>query len=123
MITTKDKYEFNKSIADAIVQDRERLSSLEQHNHCMNKILELKEQLLNQKIEGLQNSICSSVAIEAERRMNGDQNVFNYTNATFVPGRLVMPLNSICPPAMPRYNSWEAPTNTATTTTTTTPTA
>lgn len=106
----KDKYEFNRSIADAIVQDRERLSSLEQHNECMNQILDLKEQLLNQKIEGLQNSICSSVALEAERRMNGDQNLYNYANATFVPGKLVMPLSSICPSAMPQYNSWTAPT-------------
>ena len=33
-----------------------------------------------------------------------------YVNATFVPGKLVMPLSSICPEAMQRYNSWTAPT-------------
>ncbi len=38
-----------------------------------------------------------------------------YCNATFVPGKLVMPLSSICPEAMQRYNSWTAPTATATT--------
>ena len=38
-----------------------------------------------------------------------------YCNATFVPGKLVMPLSSICPEAMQRYNSWTAPTTTATT--------
>lgn len=37
-----------------------------------------------------------------------------YCNATFVPGKLVMPLSSICPEAMPRYNSWTAPTTAAT---------
>lgn len=115
----KDKFEFNKSIADAIVQDRERISSLEQYNCSMKEILALREQIMNQKIETLQNSISSSVALEAERRCNGDQNLYNYANGTFVPGKLVMPLSSICPSAMPQYNSWTAPTTPATTTTTT----
>lgn len=33
-----------------------------------------------------------------------------YVNATFVPGVLKMPLQSICPEAMRRYNTWAAPT-------------
>lgn len=33
-----------------------------------------------------------------------------YVDATFVPGVLKMPLQSICPEAMRRYNSWTAPT-------------
>lgn len=111
----KDKYEFNKSIADAIVQDRERISGLEQYNVSMKEILALREQIMNQKIENLQNSINSSVALEAERRCNGDQNLYNYANATFVPGKLIMPASSICPECMPRYNSYVAPTGTTTT--------
>lgn len=39
-----------------------------------------------------------------------------YVDGTFVPGKLVMPLDSLCPEAMARYNSWTAPTDTATTT-------
>lgn len=42
--------------------------------------------------------------------------VLCYCNSTFVPGKLVMPLSSICPEAMQRYNSWTAPTSTTTTT-------
>lgn len=38
-----------------------------------------------------------------------------YVDGTFVPGKLVMPLDSICPEAMQRYNSWTAPTTEATT--------
>ena len=45
------------------------------------------------------------------------QEVLCYVNATFVPGKLVMPLSSICPEAMQRYNSWTAPTTPAATTT------
>lgn len=40
-----------------------------------------------------------------------------YVDANFVPGKLVMPLDSICPEAMKRYNSWTAPTNLTTQTT------
>ena len=47
-------------------------------------------------------------AIEAERRAGGDQNLFSYVNATFVPGKLVMPKDSICPSCMPEFNSWGA---------------
>ena len=36
-----------------------------------------------------------------------------YVNATFVPGKLVMPLDNICPDAMRRYNTWTAPTTPA----------
>ena len=38
-----------------------------------------------------------------------------YVDGTFVPGKLVMPLSSICPEAMQRYNSWVAPTTEPTT--------
>ena len=36
--------------------------------------------------------------------------VLCYCNSTFVPGKLVMPLENICPEAMQRFNSWVAPT-------------
>ena len=36
-----------------------------------------------------------------------------YVDATFVPGVLKMPLQSICPEAMRRYNTWTAPTEAA----------
>lgn len=39
--------------------------------------------------------------------------LYCYVNATFVPGKLVMPLSSLCPEAMQRYNSWTAPTGEA----------
>lgn len=35
-----------------------------------------------------------------------------YVDGTFVPGKLVMPLDNLCPEAMARYNSWTAPTTT-----------
>lgn len=48
---------------------------------------------------------------------NTKKEILCYCNATFVPGKLVMPLANICPEAMQRYNSWTAPTTPATTAT------
>lgn len=45
---------------------------------------------------------------------NTKKEILCYCNATFVPGKLVMPLSSVCPEAMQRYNSWTAPTTPAT---------
>lgn len=57
-----------------------------------------------------------ALALESERRTAGDNNLMCYVNATFVPGKLVMPADAICPEQMPRYNSWTAPTTETTTT-------
>lgn len=108
--SNKEKYEFNKSIADAIVEDRQRLATLEQYNLSAKEISALKEELMNQKFCNLENKISSGLAIESERRVNGDSNVFNYCKATYVPGQLIMPASSICPECMPAKNSWTAPT-------------
>lgn len=43
----------------------------------------------------------------------------SYVDSTFVPGVLKMPLSSLCPEAMRRYNSWVAPTTDAPDTVTT----
>lgn len=48
---------------------------------------------------------------------NTKKEILCYCNATFVPGKLVMPLANICPEAMQRYNSWTAPTTPAATAT------
>lgn len=106
----KDKFEFNKSIADAIVTDRERISALEQKNVCLAEVMALKEENFNLKLDNLKDKIYAGDALEAERRSVGDQNLYNYVNGKFVPGKLVMPKENICPEVMERYNSWTAPT-------------
>lgn len=62
------------------------------------------------EIDKVKTNLEGAIALEAERRASGDQNLYCYVNATFVPGKLVMPLGSLCPSAMPRYNTWETPT-------------
>lgn len=106
-------YNFRKDIADAIVQDRDRLSRIEGKLSCNEEISALKEKLLYEKIAAVRNEAISAVALESERRVNGDQGLYGYVNATFVPGKLVMPKNRICPEPMDRYNSWVAPVTAA----------
>lgn len=56
-----------------------------------------------------------TVKKELEQDINcKTNNLKAYVDATFVPGKLVMPLDNICPEAMQRYNSWTAPTTTTT---------
>jgi hypothetical protein len=44
-----------------------------------------------------------NIKFDYENRLRdiADQAIITYVNATFVPGKLVMPLTSICPPAAP----------------------
>lgn len=74
---------------------------------------DLREQILNLKIQALEDKLTGAIALESERRINGDQGLYGFVNATFVPGKLVMPGTSICPEMMPRYNSFTTPTGTA----------
>lgn len=110
-------YNFRKDIADAIVVDRQRIAAIEGKLSCNEEISKLKEEIMLLRINNVRNESCAAVALESERRVNGDQGLFGYVNATFVPGRLVMPKDRICPQPMDRYNSWTAPVTTAENTT------
>jgi hypothetical protein len=61
----------------------------------------------------LRHEFGSAIALEGERRQNGDASIMCYVQGNFVPGKLVMPRSSICPEVMPRYNSFVTPTTPA----------
>lgn len=63
-----------------------------------------------------QQAITDNLSFVNHRIDEAKKEILCYCNATFVPGKLVMPLSSICPEAMQRYNSWTAPTAGTTTT-------
>lgn len=73
---------------------------------------------LDKKIAVDGQSIRDNFAFLNSRIDNTKAEIISYANATFVPGALVMPLDSICPQPMPAKNSWTAPTTTTTATTT-----
>lgn len=103
--------EFYKAFIDTGIG----ITKLDEQFKCLNEKLELKDQLLDLRICKVRDELAAAIALESERRTTGDQNLFCYVNGTFVPGKLVMPKDSICPAVMPQYNSWTAPTTPATT--------
>ena len=54
----------------------------------------------NAKIDALRAETQAAISLESERRQCGDQNLYSYVNGTFVPGNLIMPASSICPPVV-----------------------
>lgn len=68
---------------------------------------------VSQRIEALKAETGAAIALEGERRVNGDNAIMCFVKGTYVPGQLVMPLSSLCPEAMPRWNNWTAPTSQA----------
>lgn len=72
---------------------------------------DLNQEAVNNRIELCE--LKGAIKLEAERREAGDRNLYNYVNATFVPGKLVMPLDALCPAAMPLCKE-EQPTAPAT---------
>lgn len=66
---------------------------------------------LDKQVAVNQQATADNLAFVNNRIDSTKKEILCYCNATFVPGKLVMPLSSICPEAMQRYNSWTAPTS------------
>lgn len=81
----------------------ERVATLENFAHNIDKDTAVEKQRTQDNFAFLNNKIDTT-----------KDEVLCYCNATFVPGKLVMPLDSICPEPMKRYNAWETPTSSTT---------
>lgn len=112
-----------KETTQAFIETGKEVAILKTEVACLKTQMESNfralDDKLNYEIKGVNKDIdccCKemkgALALESERRACGDKNLYEYVNATFVPGKIVMPLSSICPEPMQRYNSWEAPTAT-----------
>lgn len=129
------RYEAQKD--SEIAQKDTRIALLEANIYSDQKTIEVFTSLSN-RIKDLENIVNSTVCSQAVTNQKLSDNItfvdskFEgvykdmacgyeklkcYADATFVPGKLVMPLDSICPEPMERYNSWTAPTTPATTST------
>lgn len=106
-----EQRELSKNLIDIGVG----LTRIDEQNKCLRSEMAYEKQIVELKIKNLEEKLAGAIALESERRAAGDRGLNCYVNATFVPGKLVMPADSICPQTMPRYNSWVAPTETATT--------
>lgn len=87
-----------------------RIGLLESNIYTDAKIADVYERL-NVKINGLESQICQQAVVNAQVTANIScmQNAINGLQALT---KTVIPIDSICPAAMPQYNSWTAPTAT-----------
>lgn len=101
-----------REIADIRVREAETAGAL----NALAQSTSQRFEAVYREIDCAKKECGAAIALEGERRTNGDQSIMCYVQGNFVPGKLIMPASSICPPAMPQYNSWVAPTTSTTTT-------
>jgi hypothetical protein len=111
----------------ARIENEKAAARMEARLQCLEERMKAQYEFTDQKIgyevkalhgavHAAKDELRGAIALEAERRECGDKSLYAYVNATFVPGKMIMPASSVCPQPMPQYNSWTAPT-TATTAT------
>lgn len=110
----------NKDVIGQIIELDKGQSVLKTQVECLNQKLDYEQKLTEQKINcccekndlklaAVRNDLEGAIKLESERRECGDRNLYSYVNATFVPGKLSMPLSSICPPAQPATTTTTTP--------------
>jgi len=67
---------------------------------------DFKEDLYGVKV-GAREELKAAIALEAERRECGDRELQEWTNCNFVRNKKVLPIEEICPQAMPRFNAFD----------------
>lgn len=95
-----------KPLAQESAANRERIAVLETKVQCGIEKAELREQIMNQKIDSVAREAAHGIADLGMGVAALKQTVDGIT-------RTIIPKDAICPPVMPRWNSWEAPTNSA----------
>ena len=81
--------------------------------NCLSQSTSQRFDAVYKEIECAKKECGAAIALEGERRINGDNSIMCHVQGNYMPGKLVMPADSICPEVMRRWNSWTAPTNTA----------
>lgn len=100
-------------VTDGFLQVGNAVSRLDKEVECIKTTIAKDQEINDLKLKAVEERLSGAIAVESERRVAGDNNLYCYVNATFVPGKLVMPIGSICPQPMPEFNSWTAPTTAA----------
>lgn len=105
---TVSRYELG--LQQEIAAKDSRIGLLESNIYTDAKIADVYERL-NVKISGIESQICQQAVVNAQVTANIScmQNAINGLQALT---KTVIPIDSICPAAMPQYNSWTAPTAT-----------
>lgn len=109
-------YAYIKPLAEEAANNRVNIATLQAELKCANEKAELREQILQGQIreQGLAiNGKIDRVADAA--KCCCEQNSAAIAGLQALVGKItntIVPASAICPEAMPRYNSWTAPTTT-----------
>lgn len=106
-----------RPIAQESAANRERLATIEAKMQCDAEKTQLREQLIeqrfatansemNRRVDDVANKAACGIASNANG-IAALRSVVDSITST------IIPQTAICPPVMPRYNTWEAPTDTA----------
>lgn len=98
-----EMYAFIKPLADEAAQNRVNIATLQADLKCCCEKQELREQILAGKI--------NEVALATNGKFSAlDQTIAALQNTVCGITKTIVPSSAICPPPMPLYNSWVAPT-------------
>lgn len=106
-----NRYEFG--LQQEIAAKDSKIGLLESNIYTDSKIADVYERL-NAKIGAVEGQIAGQAVVNAQISANIAcmQSAINTLNGLT---KTIIPITNVCPPAMPQYNSWTAPTATTTT--------
>lgn len=97
-------------LSDEACRNRERIAVLETSVKCENEKALLREQLVREQLNRRIDQCCC----ETNGRLNDlNSRVYNMGRTLDSITTTIIPQTAICPPVMPRYNSFVTPTDTA----------
>lgn len=105
-----EMFAYVKPIADEVASNRERVAVLEMQCSKNSELAELREKLVRAELGAKIDTVaqtCGCGINQLNTAVAGLSNTLNAITAT------IIPQSAICPPVMPRYNSFTTPTDTA----------
>ena len=101
---------FIRPLSNEAAQNRERIAVLEANVAKNAEIADLREKLIRSELGGRIDSVAQTCGCGIAQLNNAVASLQNTVNGIT---QTIIPQSAICPPVMPRYNSYTAPTDTA----------
>lgn len=101
---------FIRPLSNEAAQNRERIAVLETNVAKNAEIADLREKLIRSELGGRIDSVAQTCGCGIAQLNNAVASLQNTVNGIT---QTIIPQSAICPPVMPRYNSYTAPTDTA----------
>nr|DAH22666.1 MAG TPA: hypothetical protein [Caudoviricetes sp.] len=102
--------DYIKPLSQESASNRERVAVLESQMKSNAEIADLREKLIRSELGGRIDSVAQTCGCGIAQLNNAVASLQNTVNGIT---QTIIPQSAICPPVMPRYNSYTAPTDTA----------